>query len=275
MANYSDDLLLLFFLIMTLLILAWLSRQVGVQVQKVILGTTRNPTLPMLTLFLLLLPGIVLHEGAHWLMARLLGLKTGKFRVWPQIQGKRIGMGSVSVQRGQLWQDSLVGMAPLLVGSTLTAIIGTQIFAAEQIAHAFAQGRWGEGAAAYMAAFGMADGAVWAYLLFAIANAMMPSASDREPLKPLLVYIVGLAIIYVIFGLPLEPLTAILNWLTPYVAALTSSLIFTILLDAIILAALSVVETLFNRQPPLATPPRSRRSRRLSSQNGGHSIKNG
>ena len=100
--------------VLFLLALAWLSRQLSLQIQWLLVLLTRSPDLTMLLLFLLLLPGVIIHEAAHWGMARLLGLKTSKFRVWPKKKGKHIGLGSVSVQRGNLWQDSLVGMAPLI-----------------------------------------------------------------------------------------------------------------------------------------------------------------
>src|SRR5262245_15128642 len=109
MPDARDALALLLILTLSLLALAWLSRQISLRVQSVIYYATRSSGYPTLILFLVLLPGIFVHEAAHWLTARLLGLKTGKFRVWPKPQGKRIGMGSVSVQRGNVWQDSLVG----------------------------------------------------------------------------------------------------------------------------------------------------------------------
>jgi hypothetical protein len=71
---------------------------------------------------------VVIHEAAHWGMARLLGLRTGKFRVWPKRQGRHIGLGSVSVESRHVVLDSLVGIAPLLVGTALVAIIGNAIF---------------------------------------------------------------------------------------------------------------------------------------------------
>ncbi len=90
----------------------------------------------------------------------------------------------------------------------------------------------------------MQDALLWAYLLFTIANAMMPSASDREPLKPVVLYsIVGVAL-YLLLGLPRGPIAQAFAWALPTLQGLTSAFVFTILLDAAVLAALFLVRKL-------------------------------
>lgn len=196
----------------------------------------------VVALFLLLLPGVIIHEAAHWLAAWVLGLKPGRFRVWPKAQGKHIGLGSVSVKRGHLWQDSLVGLAPLLVGSALITLIVQEIFQAEGVAIALSNGQLVESLVAFRLAFQAPDSTLWAYLIFAIGNAMMPSASDREPVVPLLLYI-GLALaIYIILGLPLSPFASVLGWFTPALQALVSALIFTVFLDLAVLLVLAILK---------------------------------
>jgi len=231
-------------LVLAFLVLAWVSRRVSLHVQTLAYYATRSIDLATVVLFLLLLPGIILHEGAHWLTARLLGLKTGKFRVWPKPQGKQIRMGSVSVQRGNLWQDSLVGLAPLLIGSLLLVWISQRVFFAYAISSAFLQGQWLQGLQTFRTALSEPDGILWTYLLFAIGNAMMPSASDREPLRPLSLYVIFSALIYVVVGLPMGPLASALDWLLPIVQDLTSAFVFTILLDGVILLVLYLLTAL-------------------------------
>jgi hypothetical protein len=247
----GDPLSLLLGLSIALLVLAWFSRQISLRVQGLVYHATRAEGYPMLVLFLLLMPGVFIHEAAHWLAARLLGLKTGRFRVWPKPQGKHIGMGSVRVQRGNLWQDSLVGLAPLLLGSIFIALIGYHIFQADEISTTLLAGAWSTALVFFWHRLGHGDGALWAYLLFAIANAMMPSASDREPVKPLLLYVGLAALVYLLLGLPLAPFAAMLTWLTPALQILIGSLVFTILLDALILLALYLLGLFVSQPPPL------------------------
>jgi hypothetical protein len=227
--------------VLSLFALAWLSRQLSWQIQTVLVLLTRNPDLTIVLLFLLLLPGVIIHEAAHWLTARLVGLKTSKFRVWPKKQGKHIGLGSVSVQRGNLWQDTLVGMAPLILGSILLALIAEYVFHAPRLSTALSDQRWFDGWRAFRQALQAPDGILWAYLLFAIGNAMMPSASDREPVQPLLMYTTIAIVIYILLGLPLTPFAAILTWLAPTLQNLTNAFLFTGILDCIIWAILYFV----------------------------------
>lgn len=247
MSDLSAALVLLAAFAGLLLAVAWLSRAISGEIQFLVYQLTRSKDAPALAIFLIFLPGVIIHEAAHWVTARLLGLKTGKFRVWPKRQGRHIGLGSVSVQSLNPVTDSLVGIAPLLTGSILVSLIGNYIFNAYHVAGTLAQGRVLEGFRTYWTALGTADGALWAYLLFAVANAMMPSASDREPVKPVLFYGVLAISVYVILGMPLQGAATLMQWLAPTLQNLSSALFFVIVLDIIALAALYVVRLLITR----------------------------
>jgi hypothetical protein len=230
-----------------LLILAWFSRQISLHIQYPFYTLTRSQNSATLAIFLIFLPGVIIHETAHWVMARLVGLKTGKFRVWPKRQGKYIGLGSVSVESRDAVRDSLVGVAPLLVGIVLVTIIGSLIFDAPRVMALVAEGNWLGAVIAFRQGLNRPSGLLWAYLLFTIANAMMPSASDREPVKPVLFY-GALAIgFYIILGMPLQGATAVMQWLAPTLQNLSSALLFVIVLDAIALAFLYLIRLLISR----------------------------
>jgi hypothetical protein len=229
---------------LSLLALAWLGNQVSLHIQIPVYLLTRSPGLAMVVLFLVFWPGVMLHEGAHWLMAQLLGLKTGKFRVWPEMRKDSLRLGSVTVHSGGPVAISLVGMAPLVVGVPIIALIGHRIFGAHAVIDAFAQGRWLDGIEVFWLALRSTDGLVWAFFLFAIANAMMPSESDRAAAMPVLQYAAVVAVFYFLLGLPLAPLDAALAWLAPVLQDLSSALIFTILLDLVVLAVLVPIRLL-------------------------------
>ena len=230
--------------LLLLLTLAWLSRQISLIIQLLIYQLTRSQDAPTVAIFLVFLPGVIIHEAAHWSVARLLGLKTGKFRVWPKRQGRHIGLGSVSVQSKGAFTDSLVGLAPLVIGTVVVTLVGGRIFGAYDVTESLAAGRYLGALIAFRHALGQPDGALWAYLLFAVANAMMPSAADREPAKPILLYSVLAVTLYILLGLPLTPVASFMVWLTPALQTLISALLFTVILD---MAALD---------GPLDHPPR-------------------
>jgi hypothetical protein len=240
-----------------LLLLAWLSRQIGLLIQENVYRITRSPDVAMVVLFLVYLPGILVHEGAHWLMAKALGLKTGKFRVWPRKQGRQIGMGSVSVARGGTVADSAVGLAPLMIGSILVALIGTQVFQAEQISSIWQTGNWGAALGRWQSALtSNPDGLLWSYLLFAVANAMLPSSSDREPLKSLLLYILIFGGIYILIDRSAQIFFQLAAWLVPSIQILVSALLFVAILDVVVLALLYILRTILVVLRPLPSPQR-------------------
>ena len=233
--------------IFLLLLLAWLSRQISLQTQFPFYKLTRSQNSATLAIFLLFLPGVILHEAAHWSMARLLGLKTGKFRVWPKRQGKYIGLGSVSVESRDPIRDSLVGIAPLIVGMILVTWIGHRIFDTPRVSAFLAEGNWLGAVIAFQRELNKPSGLIWAYLLFTIANAMMPSASDREPLMPVLAYSVLAIIAYIILGLPLQGAASVMAWIAPTLSNLSSALLFVIVLDIITLAVLYLIRLIIAR----------------------------
>lgn len=229
-------------LAISLLVLSWLSRQVSLGVQAVTYYLTGSADLASVIIFLVLLPGVLLHESAHWLAARAVGLRTGKFRVWPTKQGDYIGLGSVSVERSDIWRESIVGVAPLVAGNFVIALIGWRIFATPELLAALEAGRLLDTVGLFFDALGTADGLVWAYVLFTIGNSMMPSASDREPFKPVLIYTAFAALIYIVVGLPLAPVTFLLGWTVPMFEIAIGALVFLIVLDLLIWAVLLLLE---------------------------------
>jgi hypothetical protein len=244
----QNSLIILFSFAVALLALVFLSRQVALHTQIVVQLLTRSSDAGMLTYFLLFLPGIILHEGSHWITAWLLRLKPSKFRVWPQRRGKYLVLGSVTTRSGGIWRDSIVGAAPLLVGIPVAGWIGWNMLATSALSNALLDGRLLDVVGAFVGALTRPDGPFWAYLLFAIANSMMPSRSDREPLKPVLLYLAFFSLVYVVVGLPLDPFTELVAWLVPALQVVVGALAFVILVDLILLGVLWLVERPLRRR---------------------------
>lgn len=158
--------------------------------------------------FAVLLPGVVLHEASHWASARLLGLQVGRLELWPQAQKDGLRLGSVQVQQADPLRGSLVGVAPLVVGSAVLLAVGWHAFSLGAFLEALAQGDVGALWAAARAAAGTRDLWLWAYLVFAVANAMLPSPADRQAWRPLFLYAALLAGGYWLLGGPLPAVPA-------------------------------------------------------------------
>ena len=96
----------------TLALMMVLSRWINRQVQVIGLRLSGDMNVAIMIYYLLMFPGIVLHELSHYLMARLLRMQVGSFALGPKKRRNAIELGSVTVASGGAIRDSLVGLAP-------------------------------------------------------------------------------------------------------------------------------------------------------------------
>jgi hypothetical protein len=157
--------------------------------------------------YLLLLPGILLHEGSHWLVATLLGVKVSRISIGPARKGEgQVRFGSVQVARTDPLRDSLIGLAPLIAGSLAVLLIAHRGFGLPFSPHLSPPQQLRQVVVNLMDYTTAPDALLWLYLIFAISNAMLPSESDRQPWLPLIVYLGFLAALYyLVAGVPRMP----------------------------------------------------------------------
>ncbi|MCS7220196.1 MAG: hypothetical protein RML36_03780 [Anaerolineae bacterium] len=161
----------------------WISRHL----QGIGLLITGHPEGGMVLAWLIFLPGIVLHEASHWVVAHLLGLRPSRLRVWPERRGKLVRMGYVDFRAGGLLRDSLVGLAPFLTGCAVLLGVAAQVFGFD------GQTGWREAIQSVLSGLHQADLWLFIYLIFTVSNGMMPSASDRQAWGSLLLYMLLVA----------------------------------------------------------------------------------
>lgn len=232
----------LFSFLALLLFLLVLRRVLNQHLPGVIYLLTRSEELAFLFYFLLLLPGVVLHELSHWLVAKLLGVRVGSLSLGPKSVdgGKRIEMGAVRIGSTDPFRESLIGLAPLVTGSTLVLYLaecqlGVEVLSSQVMANLpVSIGR-------YLSA---PDAWVWVYLIFAVSNAMLPSESDRRPWWALLLYtlVIGLAF-YFVGGIHQIP-DPVLGLGLASVQYLSWAFGMTIAVDLLVVALLLVVEAM-------------------------------
>jgi hypothetical protein len=134
-----------------------------------------------------LLPGVALHELSHALMARLLGVKVRSVTLRPERQRKgTVRLGAVEVLRSDNLRASLIGIAPLLTGLIALGLIGWLAFNGAGLTGALEKGDIGALLVQLLATTRAADALVWFYVVFTVANSMMPSASDTQAWPPVL-----------------------------------------------------------------------------------------
>lgn len=188
-------------LILLLIPVTLLKRWVKIQLNRLgltLLGTNNEEQnvqrMGWLT-FLVLGPGVFLHELSHWLTAKLLLVRTGAFHLGPKVikkNGAPIGwtLGYVEVGPYDPFRGSLIGVAPFVFGTlsilALAAIgfgqaIGPLLPPTTRIAQVFTR---------LPDLLGVADVWFWLYLVFSVSNSLIPSESDRREWKPALLYLI-------------------------------------------------------------------------------------
>lgn len=236
----------LFWLIVSFLLMYPLKRWITAHVQGVAFLLTGNPRVAMWLFWVLFLPGTLLHELSHWLTAFLLGVKTGRFSLWPQMKkGGELQMGSVQVELSDPFRHSLIGLAPLIFGTLAVLLIGQGLLNLGRLGTAFNSGDVEQIIEAVARLLLVPDVWLWLYLIFAISNAMLPSASDRESWRTVLIYLgltLGLAL-----GLGLNPTMPLelQNFGLTLMAYLLSAFVITIVIDIFFILLIAGAETVF------------------------------
>ena len=186
-------------LAITLALLLWADRWLHRHLQGLMLLLTGDEELALWLYAIVLFPGVVLHELSHALMARLVGTRIGRIHVLPRRVGKRIQLGYVPVESTDFLRASFIGIAPFLVGSCAIVAIGYLVFGTPEVLQALAQGDWSGGAQAVASMTLTPDGWLWAYLVFAISNTMLPSRSDLHA-WPALLMVIAIAILVTVWA---------------------------------------------------------------------------
>jgi hypothetical protein len=189
-------------LVVTLLALFWLKRRITDSLQELSMRLVDDPDVALIIYFVIVLPGVVVHELSHWLMAKLLRVRVSRPAFGPVRKGrsKRVSLGSVRVSKVDPVRASLIGVAPLLGGSAVILIIGNLVLGVGDFADAVA----GQGVGGVLDALGqmaqVADFWLWLYLIFAVSNAMLPSESDMAAVRPVLIFLGIVAAIALVFS---------------------------------------------------------------------------
>jgi len=220
-------------LILSLALLLILERWLNRHLQGFLLLVTGNPDWVMYVNFLLLLPGILLHEFSHWLAAQLLGVHSGGIILFPKKRGARqIHYGSVQIGPADPLRHSLIGLAPLLAGSTAVLLCARYGL---QLAPLSSPASWDE----LLAHLGAPDAPLWLYLIFAISNAMLPSKSDRQPWGPVMLFSAAIALLLLVTGVAAQIPPEITRGVLHGVSYLAYAFSLTVVVD--LLAALLIV----------------------------------
>lgn len=183
-------------LALSLVLFLFVQRWLHLEIHAVFLILTRHNGLALGLFSLVFFPGVLLHELSHYLMARLLRVRTGRLSLLPRVMANgQVRLGYVETARTDVLRDALIGTAPLIAGGLLVAYLGVAVFALPPIFEMLSQGSWQPAWQALAHIPNRPDFALWFYLAFTISSTMLPSTSDWRAWPPL---VIGLGVLLVV-----------------------------------------------------------------------------
>jgi len=181
--------------------LVYLQRLLHREIQIIFYLITRNKPLTIAIFSMIFFPGVFLHELSHFLMAKVLGVRTGKFSLLPKsLDTGHLQLGYVETEQTDILRDSLIGLAPIIAGTLFVAYAGVIQLRLDALWHVFSNGQ------AELFWMGLRllptvpDFYLWFYLTFAVSSTMLPSESDRHAWLPLGMWIGALLVLAVFSG---------------------------------------------------------------------------
>lgn len=176
----------LLWLLIGLFALQFVQRSLHKEIQAVLLIISRSQNFTIAVFSLLFFPGVFLHELSHFVMAKLLGVRTGKFSLFPKMMDDgRLQLGYVEAAKTDIFRDSLVGLAPLISGMLFVAISASNFLHLTILWDTLRNQQWSLFFLGIQALPTVPNFWIWFTATFAVSTTMLPSESDRHAWLPL------------------------------------------------------------------------------------------
>jgi hypothetical protein len=140
---------------------------------------------------LVFLPGTIIHELSHWIVAEILQVRTGAITIFPDLEGEGEGdnqrLGSVATARSDPFRGFLIGLAPFMSGLAILAVLGKLL------------------------SIGWAGDFLWwqlaliIYGIMVIGNSMMISESDRRTWPFIIIFFLLITILFMMLKISVPP----------------------------------------------------------------------
>ncbi len=191
----------LLWLVISLVLFLLAQRWLHQQIQLLFFLITRRLNLALALFSILFLPGVLLHETSHYLVARLLGVRTRRFSIIPQVTvDSRLRLGYVETVQADVIRDTLIGAAPFVFGGAAVAYLGIDRLGIAPLFDLASQGSWGQVWAAVSALPQRPDFWLWFYLTFTISSMMLPSPADRRAWLPVVLVLLAITLLALLAG---------------------------------------------------------------------------
>ena len=230
------------FFTVSILVLIFAQRLLQREIQIILLLLTRRPNLAIGIFSILLLPGVFIHEISHLIMAFILRVPVRKISLLPEVtkQGK-IRLGFVQTVKSDVARDSLIGLAPFIIGLLIVSFIGTQKLGFT----ALMDTTYKSNLSAFLDAFKtlpqMTDFGLWFYFAFAISTTMIPSEADRQSWKIIILVISIILAVVIISGLGGWMVDNIYPVINQWILSVSFVLILSVLIHLLIFVPICIL----------------------------------
>ena len=178
-----DGLLWLLLLLGPILLL---QRSLHREIRAIFLLLTRREDITIVLFSILFFPGILLHESSHYVMARLLRVRTRRFSLIPRpLKNGRLQLGFVETASTDWARDAFIGAAPLLTGGLFVAYAGLVHLGLPALWRAISAGDTVGMLEALPNSSSQTDFWLWFYLTLVVSSTMLPSETDRRAWLPM------------------------------------------------------------------------------------------
>ena len=149
-------------------------------------------------IFFILLPGVLIHELSHLIMAQFLQVQTGELSLKPSLEDNHLKLGSAQIALTDPFRLTLIGSAPFITGTAilwLLLTLGLSINFQAPLSLNLTQ----------ISSLPLLPLFLSAYFLFAISNTMFSSTSDLQAaIVPIIFTLIIFGIFYLLkLNLPL------------------------------------------------------------------------
>ncbi|MFC2064364.1 hypothetical protein ACFLXB_04630 [Chloroflexota bacterium] len=178
-----------------------IQQQVHKEIQTIFYLITRKRKAAISLFALVFLPGVFLHEISHLIVARLTGVKTGRFSLLPKSTSRgQLQLGYVETERTDWLRGSIIGAAPLIAGGSLIAYLASNHLDLPVLWDLLVKGNSIDFWSGLLTLPDKKSFWLLAYLIFVVSSTMMPSDSDRHAWLPMGLTMVCLLMVVTIAG---------------------------------------------------------------------------
>lgn len=166
--------------VVQIFLLFFLSQELTKTLSRLFYALFRSQKIVIHILSFLFLPGVVVHELSHLLVANIFLVPTGEVEFLPEVHENEVKMGSVAIGKTDPLRRFCIGAAPLVVGLGIVFIVFWYFYPIK--------------------VFFSLSTLLLFYIIFQLSNTMFSSRKDMEGALGLLAALLVLGMIFFLLG---------------------------------------------------------------------------